>query len=181
MYLYNESGGPALDWGLEQRLKRLDPRLKITFSSYSIDPQTGWPILDEDGKPIPEPAQHLWCKDRDGSWVHCDMYLMRDGGFQHINCYYLELNSKLAVSMKPEQIYRLMQERNNLEREIAKRKHKEKRMDRAKANHRRIGDLVFHGKSGQRQAKPVSYPGQTNRSTPGMVLKDAKEDGWELE
>lgn len=181
MHLYNESDGPALDYGLEQRLKRLDPRLKVTYSSFAIDPQTGYPIVDAyTGNPVPEPAQHLWVKGPDG-WQHVDYFPMSSGGFQHINVHYLELNKRTTETVKPAALFALLEEKKAVRKELAKRRHTDWRQQRAKANSKRIGDLVFHGKSGYRQAKPVSYPGQTNRATPGPVLVDAKQDGWELE
>jgi hypothetical protein len=181
LHLYNESDGPALDFGLEQRLKRLDPRLKIVYSSFALDPQTGYPIIDSyTGKPVPEPAHHLWCKTAEG-WQHVDYFPMAQGGFQHINAHFLELNKRTTETIKPALLYQLLREKNKLQQEIAKRKHTDWRQDRAKANSKRIGDLVFEGKSGYRQAKPSSYAGQTIHSTPGQVLRDAREDGWELE
>lgn len=181
MNLYNESDGPALDFGLEQRLRRLDPRLKITFSSFALDPQTGYPIIDAyTGTPVREPAHHLWVRAVDG-WQHVDQFLMRTGGFQHINAHFLELNKRTTEATKPAHLFALLQEKKRVKQELDKRNHTERHSDRTKANTKRIGDLVFNGKSGYRQAKPVSYPGQTHHATPGQVLRDAREDGWELE
>lgn len=178
--LYDETGGPALDYGLEQRLKRLDPRLRVTFSSFALDPHSGRPIRDQlTGEPIKEPAQHLWLKDSDG-WRHVDTFLMEKGGFSHLNVRYLELNEQIRNAEKPERIYRLIEDRKRTQQQLAKRSNRDRRNERTKANSKRIGDLVFHGKSGQRQAKVSSYAGQTKHSTPGNVLSDPREDGWEL-
>lgn len=105
---------------------------------------------------------------------------MASGGFGHLNCRYLEINRQVTTSHSPASLFRLLAERNSVKRELDKRRHGEWRKDRAKANQKRIGDLVFHGKSGRRQAKMASYAGQTNRSTPGDLLPDAREDGWDL-
>jgi len=59
------------------------------------------------------------------------------------------------------------------------REHKQRRKELLKANRKRIGALVFDGKSGKRQAKIVSFAGQVNHSTPGQILEDARKDGWE--
>jgi hypothetical protein len=179
--VYKESCGPALDFGLEQRLKRLDLRLRVTYSSFSLNPQTGQPIIDAvTGKPVPDPAQYLWVETVEG-WKHVDTFPMSRGGFGHLNVHYLELNKRTQATHKPEALFRLMKERLEVKQELAKRGHLDWRMQRTKANTKRIGDLVFEGKTGYRQAKPMSYPGQANRATPGNVLSDPKQDGWELE
>lgn len=179
MKLYHSSDGPALDHGLEERLRRIDPRLKVTFSHWSIDPGTGQPV-EAFGQFIHDPAQHLWFRGPDGHWHYIDCFPMAAGGFGHHNARLLEINRAVVHSHKPERIAQLIDERRFLKEAREKDSHFAFRQDRAKANQKRIGDLVFHGKSGRRQANPSSFPGQTNRSTPGDVLKDAREDGWEL-
>lgn len=181
MNLYHESDGPSLDHGLRERLKRLDSRLKLTYSSFAIDPQSGQPIHDAlTGAPVSEPAHHLWYRQLDGQWHHCDMFPMDRGGFGYLNMRFLEINKKTTETLKPEQLFHLMEDKRKVKQELEKRGHADYRQQRAKANAKRIGDLVFHGKSGERQARISSYPGQTNHSTPGTVLSDAREDGWEL-
>lgn len=181
MIPFHDTAAPALDYGLEQRLQRLDKRLKLTYSPWSIDPTTGQPIEDLFGQPIAEPAQHLWIQRSSGQWRLVDSFPMQTGGFGYLNLRLLEANQRAVETHSPANLYRLMQARTELRREMASRAHKHQRLDRAKANQRRIGDLVFHGKSGLRQAKISSYPGQTFHRTPGPVLSDAREDGWELE
>ena len=177
---FHDTAAPSLDFGLQQRLRRLNPRLRITFSPWAINPQTGQPIIDEvTGAPVHYPAQILWLKT-DMGWRHVDEFPMHSGGFGHLNCHYLELNQRTVEAHKPEHLYELLAEKKKVRQELDKRRHHEWREDRNKANAKRIGDLVFNGKSGRRQVKPMSYPGQTNRSTPGEILRDAREDGWEL-
>lgn len=174
---FHASDGPSLDYGLEQRLRRIDPRLKVTFSHWSIDPVSGRPIECQ-GQPIHDPAQHLWFCGPMG-WRYVDCLPMSEGGFSHANAALLEINKRAVESQRPELIARAIAERRALKERREKLSHLNWRHDRAQANKKRIGDLVFHGKSGRRQANPSSFPGQTNRSTPGDVLKDAREDGWE--
>lgn len=178
---FHDSAAPCLDLGLERRLRSLDPNLLVTYSPWSIDPRDGQPIEDLDGQPVAEPAHHLWIRQPSGKYHHIDLFPMALGGFGYLNLRYLEANKRATETRSPVDIYRLMQTRNELLRETSARKHREHRQDRAQANKKRIGDLVFNGKSGRRQAKISSYPGQVRHSTPGDVLRDAREDGWELE
>ena len=75
----------------------------------------------------------------------------------------------------------LLHSRAEQRAERAEAARQQQREDIFAANQKRIGDLVFDGKSGMRTRNPISYPGQTDRSTPDeRFLIDAKEDGWEL-
>ena len=181
MELFESVDRPSLEPGLTERLRRIDPRLRVTFSHYAIDPRTSQPLTSfETGEPILHPAQHLWMKADDGSWLHISEFPMERGGFTHLNARFLEIDQCVRNSRNPEEILQRMTERQELARERSRAANRQRGRDRAKANAKRIGDLVFDGKSGTRQAKITSYPGQTNRGTPGDVLSDANEDGWEL-
>ncbi len=178
---FNDSSGPSLDHGLELRLAKLDKRLKVTYSPWALDPMTASPIIDAlTGQPIAEPAQHLWFRDANGKYRHVEQFLMSEGGFGHLNVSYLEANKRATETYKPGELFRILEQRKLLTQEIERRRHHAHRLDKAQANKKRIADLVFHGKSGRRQAKVSSFPGQVRHSTPGDILTDAREDGWEL-
>lgn len=179
MELFQSADGPALDRGLELRLKRLDPKLKVTFSHWAIDPRKGRPILDAlTGKPIHHPCQHLWRRSDEG-WHHLNEFPMAQGGFGHLNVRFLEIDRHVTAKRKAAELFRLMEQRREDQRERSNNQHKNWRQDRAQANKRRMLDLA-QGKSGRRQGRMFSYAGQTTRRTPGDLLSDAKEDGWEL-
>lgn len=180
MELFQSADGPALDVGLERRLRRLDPRLKVTFSHWAIDPQRGQPIEDLlTGRPILNPAQHLWLKTEAG-WKHINEFPMDQGGFGHINVSFLEIDRWATTAVSEKDLFRKLQGRQEARKELERKRHTDWRQDRAQANKHRMLDLA-QGKSGQRQGRMYSYAGQTSRRTPGTLLSDAKEDGWELE
>lgn len=181
MNIFESSDGPVLDYGLQQRMQRLDPSLRVTYSDWCLDTISGQPIeVADTGKPIYFPAHHLWRHLNDGQWVWINWFPMIAGGFGHYNAYCLEIDKAISQSMDPENIYQMLASKKRAAEERAKDQHFAFRRDRALANRRRMWDLAVEGKSGYRDAKPSSYAGQTKRSTPGRVLSDARADGWEL-
>lgn len=173
MQLYRDTDAPSLDRGVERRLARLDPNLEVTWSKWSINGLTSQPILHR-GRPVYDPAYHLWRRDRGTARYH---YVRAYLEFGHNEVYALEADA--ARTMRPEEIIALNQQlyEDRVAREDAARK--QERADMIQANRGRISDLVFDNKLGRRDAKITSFSGQTHRGTPGQIQMDAKEDGWE--
>jgi hypothetical protein len=157
----------------------------VTWSPYALDVLTSNPIegsgmLDpHTGEyvtgPTPDPAYYLWRKDE------CSTHHVHVTTFHRFtNREVLALERDVARFHRPKDLWRLFQEHDTerrMRRHISQRQRQE---DKVEANERRIDDLVLGNKLGNRQAKMFSYGGQINRSTPGDVEVDAKEDGWEL-
>ncbi len=193
MELFNDSSGPTPDQGVLARLKRLDDKLVLTYSTYGIDPATTAPMelhLGADAVDFEDmtkfhkrgnatylydPSWYLWTKDPDGRWCLVMTY-PADPGFGHREVGKLERD--VARTMRPSDIIAAIHQLKGERDAKAKADHKELRADIADANEHRIDDLM-DGKAGIRGAKIYSYPGQGNRSTPGTVVMDDKEAGWE--
>ncbi len=197
MALYTDSDGPRIEKVVLARLRTLDPYLRVTFCKFSIDPITSVPVevyptaaWDQDPESLKrlekrgntyyliDPCFTLWVKSGDGRHYYVQSY-SSDEGFGHREVAKLERD--VARFMTPSEIINRRREavadRERKQREEYSQKHD----DTSKANEGRIRDLVFHDKSGMRDAKIVSYAGQGNRGTRTQrVLRDAKEDGWEL-
>ena len=170
----------SIDPGIRDRLRKLDPNLLLTFSQFSLSYETGQPILyRETGQPIVDPCWYLWQRQPDGRYINVGQFTA-DAGFGHRELANIEKWGWLK-DMSPAKVAELFScgadaRRNAKQKEIATR-----REDTRRANKKRIADLMFDGKTGMREAKPISYPGQNNCNTAGsLVLKDAKEDGWDL-
>ncbi len=194
MNLYNDVDAPSIEPAVLARLKRLDNQLCVTFSKFVINPLTSIPlecnpgpdwepqhlarVADRGGSSyLLEPSFHLWAKAGDGRWYHVMQYLA-EGGFGHREVESLEADA--ARTMRPSDIVEAIRRGQHDVEERRQAAYRERHDDTSKANEGRIRDLIFHDKSGVRQAKIASYPGQVNRSTPGDLLMDAKEDGWDL-
>ncbi len=193
MELYNDRDGPTVDAGVLARLKRLDPKLVLTFSRWGIDPETTTPlelkltaeVVDyEDCSKfhrrgnstyLYDPCFYLWTQDPDGRWCLVMSY-QAETGFGHREVQKLEAD--VARTMRPSDIIAAIHQLKGERDAKAKADHKELRADIADANEHRIDDLMA-GKAGIRGAKIYSYPGQGNRATPGNVVMDDKEAGWE--
>lgn len=172
---HSHASAPSLDLGVERRLRRLDRQLRATWSPYSVDSLTGQ-VIEHCGRPVEDPCWHLWRKD-ECSTHH--FYVMPIGEyFGHEQVARLERD--VARHMSPDEILRRHRARAEDRKALELRRKEEAQQDKIKANESRIADLVFGGKSGRRDGKVFSYPGQKSHATPGTVMKDAKEDGWEL-
>lgn len=157
------------------RLKRLDKRLEVTFSPYSLDPETRGVIEAYDGKPVHDPHYYLWIDCPDGKNRLVGMYTK----FDHEEV--AKLEGDLARRHNAMEILQLIAGAKDKMRERKVGAWKQQLMDKIAANKRRIEDLVFDGKDGTRQAKPFSAPGVGSRATPGLIQMDPKEDGWETQ
>jgi hypothetical protein len=177
----------SVDSGVLSRLKRLDPQLRVTFSRYALNPDTGRPI-EMSGRLDPctgewlagvvhDPAFYLWRKD-DCSSHHFFVAAYPQFGHREV----MLLEADLARFERPEDIERIVRERAERRRERQLSSVKGDRQEVRRANRKRIHDLVFEGKSGMREAKVSSYAGQSTRTSSAerqRFLADAKEDGWE--
>ncbi len=195
MELFNDSSGPSVDLGVLARMRRLDANLYLTFSTYGINPETTAPMEIKIGPDfamyenmdrfhrrgnawfIYDPSYYLWTKDPEGRWVLVNTYPAVTG-FGHREVQKLEAD--VARTMRPSDIVAAIYEHKERREAKAKADEHQAKDDVFVANKSRMHDLMFEGKTGRRQAKIVSYAGQKNRSTPGDILSDAREDGWEL-
>ncbi len=191
--LHMETDAPVLDLGVEGRLRRLDSRLRLVWSSWEIDPSTSLPLVTRAGGRIYGPAWHLWILEADG-WHHIRQYDARRkvgegdqarmesrsaaAAFGHRQVLALERGPRLSGANPAAEAARAVRDAMEERTERMEREQAERRRDFQKANGRRMRDLAT-GKSGRRQAKMVSYAGQGRRSTPGVVLENARRDGWE--
>lgn len=177
-----DDGVRRVDPSVLARLKRLDKDLSVTHSRYMLDPFTGQvlrtsgQIDPETGKRIPDeiddPSFYLWIKCTDGATRLVSMY--PEFGHKEVG----KLEGDLARFMRPGDIVKEMVEAREAHMRKAAEALKDEQHERTKANAHRAMDLL-QGKTGERDAKVASYPGQRDRSTPGIILPDAKEDGWE--
>ena len=178
-----DDGYRTVDPAVLKRLKRLDKDLLVTHSRYSINPFDGCiievppgtidPVSGEDvSGPVEDPHFYLWIKCNDGAIRLVQM--TPEFGHKEV----AKLEGDLARFMDPGEIVKsIVEKREAYIRKQAEAMQEEKH-ERTKANAHRAMDLL-QGKTGQRDAKVASYPGQKDRSTPGTILPDAKEDGWE--
>jgi hypothetical protein len=194
MERYNDSAAPKLDQGVEARLKRLDPKLRVTFSMYAIDQLTSFPIpvnvgpewVDEpeinkvrrfgNTNVVLDPAFHLWVQDPEGRWHLLNSY-PAEMGFGHREV--AKLEADVARYMRPSDIIAKIHEQKLARERKAKKDHAEERRDIIKANKSRIHDLLFEDKGGERDGKFMSGAGLNRRGNMGTVRKDDEEDGWE--
>lgn len=181
----NPAEAPSIDHGVLRRLRELDPSLTVTWSPWALDVKTGRPIVgtgamdpltgDRAIGPTFNPLFYLWRKS-DTCTHHFLVSVYEQFGHREV----LSLERDVARFMRPEDIFRTFEARA-AERRLAERaEYADRHQQISKANAARIGDLVFGNATGERDSKIVSYGGQKNRSTPGRVLADAKDDGWEL-
>jgi hypothetical protein len=184
----NHAAAPALERGVLNRLKRLDPSLRVTWSPYALNPETGRPI-EMSGRVDPEsgeqllgavrdPAFYLWKKDP-GSSHH--FFVGVSPRFGHLEV--LRLETDFARFYRPEDILRVVKTAADRRRALDRAAMEQLQRDKIRANRKRIHDLVFEGKRGLRSTKVVSYGGMTRRSSSAeraLIEKEAREDGWEL-
>ncbi len=174
MIPHSDAGAPSIERGVLSRMKRLDPNLVVTWHRYSTDPISGRPLL-HNNRPVADPSYYLWRRDDNSRHHHWISFYVHFGQRQ-----VQRLEGDLARFMRPTEILQKMGEARTARLAREKAQLQDTQNEKIKANHRRIGDLVFNGKSGQRQAKSFSASGLSRRGTPGVILKDAREDGWEL-
>lgn len=171
---HSDADAPSLDCGVETRLRALDPNLLATWSKFAIDPFSGQPIVGPRG-PVEAPGWYLWRKDDYADTYHFVLSLPRFG-YREIK----KLENDVGRYMDPGEIAKRHAERYQARQEADLKARREERDVMLRANKRRIGDLVYENKLGRRQAKIFSGGGIKSRGTPGEVMKDAREDGWEL-
>lgn len=183
---YSDHDAPALDVSVESRLRRLDPNLRLTWSKWEVHPQTSMPLQDADGNYIrvrepdgkPSARWHLWSKTGE-RWYYVRQYAR----FDHIQVAHLEGDP--ARFKSPVQIAREGRQFREDELEKGYDDFTTLADDVREANGgliERALDLERQGRQselGTRQGLIMSFPGQANRSTPGLVTKDAREEGWE--
>jgi hypothetical protein len=183
--------GPSLDISVKNRLRRLDPRLVVTWSPYALDPATGLPIehsgtpdtdplapLPKRGEPIKDPAFYLWLKD-DARSTHWLVSIYQNFGHEQL----MHLEDDVVRRYGEKNAFEVIAEKSQQLRDRALARKANTQRAKREANESRIHDLVFEGKSGYREAKVSSYKGQTSRQSSaerGRFLSDAREDGWEL-
>lgn len=157
------------------RLARLDKKLEVTFSYYLLDPETRQVIeAVDDGKPIWDPHYYLWIDCPDGRTRLVSMYPF----FGHEEV--LKLEDDVARRNDAMEILAIAAGVRDEMRKKMMADFRQEQADKVAANRKRISDLIFEGKDGTRQAKPFSAPGVSSRGTPGRIIMDPKEDGWEL-
>ena len=163
-----------------RRLHRLDPALFVTWHRCVLDPETGNPVLtDDEGRPVVDPHWYLWRKCDDGKTRLVSMYQH----FGHEQAHDLERDLFAAAVRGTASVGEILELVAHSRERMKQREHerfKQNQLDKIAANRHRIHDLIFEGKDGYRDAKPFSAPGVNVRSTPGRIIMDAKEDGWEL-
>lgn len=158
-------------------MKRLDSCLFVTFSEWFLDGLTGQPVKTTWGELVQDPSWYLWRRDRDTGEVHfVSMY--KYFGHEQV----ARLEADLARFLSPDEIIRRTTEARTARLRQARETFAQVQQDKIAANKSRIVDLM-NGKSGFRTVRSYSYSGQKNRSSSAeqqQVLKDAREDGWEL-
>jgi hypothetical protein len=180
--------GPSVDISVERRLRRLNPKLKLTWSPYALDHSTGRPIEmvgmmdpltgERPTGPLKDPAYYLWLKD-DSHGTHWLVGIYPHFGHEQL----MHLEADVARHMDHGDVFDLLQAKAQNLRDRALTRRDDRKRGEREANRKRIHDLVFEGKTGYRDAKVSSYAGQTNRQSSGerkRFLADAREDGWEL-
>ena len=181
--------GPTVDYSVERRLHRLDPRLRLTWSPYALDHATGRPIILSGTMdpttgdrcpvgPLKEPAFYLWIKNERHS-THFLVGIYPKFGHEEL----MHLENDVARQMDHKHVFDRLSAQSKALRDRALARKRDLQKQKISANKKRIGDLVFEGKSGVRDAKVSSYAGQSRRASSAelnRIRKDAKEDGWEL-
>lgn len=180
--------GPSIDYGVERRLRRLNPNLKVTWSPYALDHLTGRPIemsgaLDcytgeFNRGPVKDPGYYLWIKDGTFSTYYL-VAIYQKFGHEEV----MHLEADVARHMDHSRVFEFLEARGKALRERGLSRKRDAQKQKVAANKKRIHDLVFEGKSGVRDAKVSSYKGQTRRLSSNelnRIRMDPREDGWEL-
>lgn len=183
MQPYSHAAAPSLDRGVLSRLRRLDRDLLVTWSPYALDPLSGKPIesvphvdpIDgwKPGGAVEDPAYYLWLLCTDGRVRLVGVYQH----FGHLQC--AQLEGDVARRFPSHELARRFMEAKARSQERGLVAQRDMQHQKIAANQSRINDLL-NGKLSRRQAKIMSAPGLSKRSTPGEIEMDSKEAGWEL-
>jgi len=182
--------GKSIEPGVKRRLRRLDRYLRVTYSPYSLDTFTGYPILrdgtmdTETGEvsfgPVLDHANYLWRKDPNSSHhFFVKSYSVYTGGFTHLSVRHLE--GDVARHLNPSDAWRLVKERTDRNRLRQASAHKQHLTDKVLANKELALDIA-KGKRTDRVAKVVSYAGQrshTSSSERSRISMENRELGIE--
>lgn len=175
MDLYTDSDAPSLDRGVVSRLRRLDPRLAVTWSKWDINPLTTRPMIYKGNAiRLPEPRWHLWSRDSDGRWRYVQSYL--HFGQEQVMRLEGDVARRFTISEVIDGFERARQDA----KERKERAIEDRRRGIRENNKSRIRDLVFEGKSGLRTRRIMSAPGVSCTTPDQPFLADPKEDGWDL-
>lgn len=161
--------GASVDRSVLSRMRRLDPKLKVTFSPYALNPFTG-DVIEQDGYgedcekltgPCSDPAFYLWRKCDKAGWIFVQSYPVTQG-FGHREV--LALESDLARWHSPDKVWEIIDAKTRGARErLAQQKRNDMR-DKVMDNKKLAMD-VASGKSTFRDPKTFSYSGQARRTS----------------
>jgi hypothetical protein len=178
--------GPTVDSGVLKRMKRLAPRLKVTWSPYALDPTTGR-VLEQSGKvdpyygnvltgPVKDPAFYLWRRDSSSShYFFVSMY--RTFGHREVH----GLEGDIARLVRPQDILPIIQANEERRKATGKRAQRDTQRAKIAANKTKIEETL-EGKRDARSPRVFSYPGQgASKDTSGREIElQGREAGWEL-
>ena len=194
MELYNSGNAPHIPEHVRKAIARFDPNLRITWSEYAIEKTVR-------GAPLPKaqyrPRHHIWLKIGEGT----DAEALAQGRMRYLFCLEtperdrgLPPTVENIVGRIKGDLARLGLSDATIEA-ASKRMHEDREKRRKKAmddytkdyfdaNGKLFLDAALNDvdklkKTGVRDGKIMSYPGQTDRSTPGEVPKSDKELGLE--
>lgn len=178
MQPYHYSMGPTLEPSVMRRLTNINPRFSVTYSPFALDSLSGQPIVQLDnGRPVYDPAFYLWL-DTDQGKSLINIYWISRGGLGHREVQGIEASA--AAFDRKGTAFNALLAKEARQREAQLNEFRYVQSQKLKYNKRRIRELA-EGRSGEREAKPISYPGQRNKNTIGTrILPDAQQDGWEL-
>lgn len=177
--LFNSQNAPHIPKHILEAIYRFDPNLRITWSEYAI-------ARAGNGDPLPQkifhPRHHVWLEGEDGRRRYLFPVEDPEGNPMPVSEKWVigRIKTDLARqhNLTQEQIMKLSEDLQ--ERIQAKR---QKAMDDWEKS---VAEVLQKTLSPEREvtlerdAKPVSYPGQENRSTPGKVEKSDEEIGLEI-
>ena len=171
---YHDACAPSIDPGVLARLRRLDKDLVVTWSPWVVDGLSGQPIIDNyTGRPVLDPAYAIWlCVDGDYRLVKTSKAF----GHQEVE----KLERDVGRHLNPADVMRQHTAKHQIKLRKAREDFRDRKQQVVDANAKRIGDLVFEGKTSERQARIFSAPNVGYRGTPGLIHRDSREDGWEL-
>jgi len=181
--------GASVDRSVLRRLRRLDKRLRVTFSPYALDTFTGQLIICENAVdteagtvhngPVVDPAHFLWRKPDGSHHVFVKSYPLLEGGFTHLSVLHLE--GDLARHHTPAEAWRRV---SNAAAKTAANKakaHQNHLKDKVAAN-AGFGLRALRGEvNWQRDAKTFSYAGASSRLSGAerSIVRDKRELGIE--
>lgn len=178
-WLYRDPDAPSISAGVERELRRLgEGRFGLIWSKYAIDHDRLAPALTKKGCYVYSaggPGFYLYCIPKgERQYMLLQALPVIDGRVTK----WLEKNRWLNVNRPEDNMPSVHRAAEEAER---KRKAESFADDQAHwiaENRSRFHDSVFEGKHHRRAANISSYGGQVNRSTPGEVEKDIREDGF---